>query len=155
MLNPSGVLNIPLEESHRFRLFASLACDTIWFHKNKKWSKNITINPLRVVNSSVVSEHHVAWSSKILQVNLSNPNLKPTPANCFQAQVNAATRSDRSAAPVLILDPLNISIYACTKIMLTSYPLLAEAEAALLAAKLWSTLKLFVSHLRKRLPNCD
>lgn len=35
IINPTATINIPAEETQHFQIFADIACDQIWFHRNK------------------------------------------------------------------------------------------------------------------------
>jgi hypothetical protein len=65
ILNPSS-FGILTSDIHLFQIFAAIACDNIWFARNKAHHENIVPNALvlfATINRTVL-EHHYAWASQ-------------------------------------------------------------------------------------------
>lgn len=64
ILNPRTI-GILASDIHLFQIFVSVACDSIWFARNKAHHDNIVPNALDLsatINRTVL-EHHSAWAS--------------------------------------------------------------------------------------------
>jgi hypothetical protein len=44
IISPGSSLGIPLVDRHKFQIFASVACDILWFYKNKAFHYGITFD---------------------------------------------------------------------------------------------------------------
>jgi hypothetical protein len=44
IISPNSSLGIPLGDKHKFQIFASVACDILWFYKNKALHENLTFD---------------------------------------------------------------------------------------------------------------
>jgi hypothetical protein len=68
ILNPSSI-GIPSSNTHLFQIFAAVACDNIWFARNKAHLENMVPNAfviLATINRTIL-EHHSAWASQRLK----------------------------------------------------------------------------------------
>jgi hypothetical protein len=68
ILNPATI-GISQTDSHMFQIFAAVACDQLWFLRNKAHHDNPVPNAL-VISSTInklVLEHHLAWSSTLIR----------------------------------------------------------------------------------------
>ena len=65
ILSPGSFLGIPLVDCHKFQMFASVACDILWFYKNKAFHDGVTFEPRNVSAhiSRIAFEHFQAWIS--------------------------------------------------------------------------------------------
>jgi hypothetical protein len=132
ILHPETI-GIPLVDTHLFQIFAMVACDQIWFSRNKAFHEGLVPNALFV--SSTVNQvsrtHFSAWSNQIISVK--QVWKKPDP-DCFKINYDTAIRSNFSAQAAVCRDS-NGSILKCiTKLSPPCTPLYGKAIAALLAA---------------------
>jgi hypothetical protein len=129
------MIGIPQAEIHLFQIFAAVACDYLWFIRNKAHHDGLIPNAL-IISSTInktVLEHHSAWKKKLAPIpevwrSLSPPYLK--------INYDTAIRDTFSAQSAVCRDSSG-SILRC--ISLISFPCTAiygEALAALLAARL-------------------
>jgi uncharacterized membrane protein len=65
ILNPSTI-GVLASDTHLFQIFTAVACDSIWFARNKAHHDNIITNALDLSASSnrTVLEHLSAWASQ-------------------------------------------------------------------------------------------
>jgi hypothetical protein len=56
-------LNIPTVDHHKFQIFAAVACDLLWFYRNKSHYEVINIDIHLISNhiNMVTMEHFHAW----------------------------------------------------------------------------------------------
>jgi hypothetical protein len=66
ILNPHNMIGIPQSEAHMFQIFVAVACNYIWFVRNKAHHGDLIPDALVIstaINKTVL-EHHSAWRSK-------------------------------------------------------------------------------------------
>ena len=65
IISPNSTLNIPLVDCHKFQIFASVACDILWYYKNKAFHDGITFDARGVSAhiNKIFIEHFQAWNS--------------------------------------------------------------------------------------------
>lgn len=63
IISPETYLNIPLANHHRFQIFAAVACDLLWFYRNKAYHDGIItgIHHISKHINIVTLEHFHAW----------------------------------------------------------------------------------------------
>jgi hypothetical protein len=63
IVSPGNSLGIPLVDRHKFQIFASVACDIIWFYRNKAFHDGITFDAHSVFAhiNKISLEHFQAW----------------------------------------------------------------------------------------------
>lgn len=68
ILNPTTI-GISLTDSHKFQIFAAVACDQLWFSRNKAHHDHVVPNALAIsaTINKLVLEHFSAWSSTLLR----------------------------------------------------------------------------------------
>jgi hypothetical protein len=67
ILNPHQLLDIPQAKAHMFQIFADVACDHLWFIRNKTHHKGLIPNAL-IISSTInktILEYHSAWKIKL------------------------------------------------------------------------------------------
>jgi hypothetical protein len=71
IITPDRSLGIPLKDQHKFQIFASVACDILWFYRNKALHENLSFDARSVsIHINKISlEHFQAWHS-VSQVQL-------------------------------------------------------------------------------------
>jgi hypothetical protein len=126
ILHPQ-VIGIPASESHFFQIFAAVACDQIWYARNKAHHENLVPNALSISAkiNPISTEHNMAWNSK---VSLFPPVWSKPTASTFKINFDTTIREQFSAKSLVCRDSTG-AIYM-------------EASAALLAAQLSLSLKL-------------
>jgi hypothetical protein len=135
-----GTIGILDSDIHLFQIFAALACDSIWFARNKAFHDNIVPNALvlsATINRTAL-EHHSTWTSKRSSP---APWLKPC-APFYKINYDTAIKDSFSAQAAVSRD-FSGSIIRCSSLI--SPPCTAvygEAFAALLAVRLALSLQL-------------
>jgi hypothetical protein len=69
ILHPHRMLGVPLAEAHRFQIFAAVACDYLWFTRNKAHHDGIFPNAL-IISTTIdktTLEHYSAWKTKYVK----------------------------------------------------------------------------------------
>jgi hypothetical protein len=80
ILNPATI-GIPQADSHMFQIFAAVACDQLWFSRNKAHHDNHVPNALVIsaTINKIVLEHHSDWSTTLIK----NPEVWKKPSSPF------------------------------------------------------------------------
>ncbi|XP_062177050.1 uncharacterized protein LOC133881987 [Alnus glutinosa] len=67
ILYPEALLHIPSLELHRFQVFAAVACDLLWFHRNKAYHEGMSFDARNLARQIVTTyhQHCDAWSAKL------------------------------------------------------------------------------------------
>jgi hypothetical protein len=137
----SGTIGIPLVDTHLFQIFAMVACDQIWFSRNKTFHESLVPNALFV--SSIVNQVSrtlfFAWSKKTVSMKLVRKKLDP---DCFKINYDTTIRSNFSAQSAVCHDSNGFILKCITKLSPPCTPLYGEATAALLAAQLCFSMQL-------------
>ena len=63
IISLSSSLGIPLVDCHKFQIFASLACDILWYYRNQAFHNGITLEARNVFAhiNKIALEHFQAW----------------------------------------------------------------------------------------------
>jgi hypothetical protein len=66
ILHPNCRLGISPTEIHRFQIFAAVACDYLWFIRNKAHHDDIIPNAILISTTinRITLEHFLAWITK-------------------------------------------------------------------------------------------
>jgi hypothetical protein len=66
ILHPQTI-GILASESHLFQIFAVVACDQIWYARNKAHHENLVPNALSISAkiNRISKEHNMAWKIKV------------------------------------------------------------------------------------------
>ncbi|XP_062165083.1 uncharacterized protein LOC133871673 [Alnus glutinosa] len=140
ILHPE-LIGIPPVDFHLFQIFAMVACDRIWYSRNKAHHDGWIPNALSIsadVNRSSRT-HFRAWSNKLSPVPHVWTKLAPL---CFKINYDTAIRRNFSAQAAVCRDSTGAIIHVLTRISPPCTPLYGEASVALLAATLCSSLGL-------------
>jgi hypothetical protein len=136
------MIGVPPAKTHRFQSFATVACDYLWFTRNKTHHDGIISNVLiiSITINKTAPKHYYAWTTKYDKT----PEVRKSPSPpYYKINYDTAIRAIFSAQPTVYRDSTG-SIIKC--IFLISSPcstLCGEATAAILAARLASSLGLF------------
>jgi len=63
IISPGTSLHIPPTDHHKFQIFTAVACDLLWFYRNKSHHEGINID-VRLISqhiNKVTMEHFNAW----------------------------------------------------------------------------------------------
>jgi len=135
ILHPHRMLGVPPAETHRFQIFAAVACDYLWFTRNKAYHDGIIPNAFLISTTinKTAQEHFSAWKTKYDKT----PEVWKSPSPpFFKINYDTTIRPTFSAQVAVCRDSTG-SILKCSSII--SPPcsaLYGEATAALLAAHL-------------------
>jgi hypothetical protein len=63
--SPREALLVPLLDHHKFQIFAAVACNILWFYRNKAFHEGASFNAILVSNhiNKISLEHLQAWHS--------------------------------------------------------------------------------------------
>jgi len=141
ILTPGATLNIPTVERHRFQVFATVACDLLWFHRNKALHDNKFFNARTVANLITSTFHHHcdAWSHQIDPV--PEKWIRP-PLHWFKINFDTAIRDSFSSQAAICRNHNGHLIKFASQIQSKCSPNKGEALAAQLAVSLASSLHL-------------
>ncbi|XP_062145976.1 uncharacterized protein LOC133853973 [Alnus glutinosa] len=141
ILYPDVLLKIPFLEKHRFQVFAAVACDLLWFHRNKAYHDGLTFDARSIANLVCISyhQHCDAWSAKLFP----NPEkwIRP-PLHWYKINFDTAIRATFSCQAAICRDNNGKLIKAATRIQAACSSNKGEALAAQLAVSLASSLRL-------------
>jgi hypothetical protein len=139
IISTGSSLGIPLVDHHKFQIFASVACDILWFYMNKALHDDLSFDAHRVsfhINK-ITLEHFQAWQSK-------SPTLvekwTSPPLNWFMINFDTANRDSFSTQVAVCLDSSGQIIHMISKISHPCLPNVGEALAALIGVSLASQL---------------
>jgi hypothetical protein len=140
ILHPHKI-GISASDSHSFQIFAAVACDQIWFARNKAHHENLIPNAmaLSVKINRLSNEHYGAWK---LQVTPSFPGWKRPLAFSFKINFDTAIRDTFSTQSAVCRDSMGSIIHCLAQVSPPCTAIYGEASAALLAAQLSLSLKL-------------
>jgi hypothetical protein len=65
IISPGSAFGIPLVDQHKFQIFVAVACDILWFYRNKAYHDGISYDAIFVSNhiNKITFEHFQAWHS--------------------------------------------------------------------------------------------
>jgi hypothetical protein len=141
ILHPK-MIGIPIVDTHFFQIFAMVACNRIWFSRNKAFHEGLIPNALSVSSSinQVSRAHFSVWSNKSFSIK--QVWKKPDPG-CFKINYDTTIRSNFSVQSAVCRDSNGFIIQCITKISSPYKPLYGEATATLLAAQLYCLMLFF------------
>jgi hypothetical protein len=134
ILNPARI-GIPLEDFNKFQIFAMIACDYIWFSRNKAHHEDLVSDALAISAhiNKLVQEHLLAWNSslpRILEV-WQKPRFPYIKIN-----YDTAIRDSFSVQAAVIRNSSGTITHCSSLISPPCTAVIGEALAALLATKL-------------------
>jgi hypothetical protein len=134
------MIGIPLVDTHFFQIFAMVACDRIWFSRNKAFHEGLIPNALFVSSSvnQVSRAHSLLGLIKLLPLSRYGRNLILVASRLTDTTI----RSNFSVQAAVCRDSNGFIIQCITKISPPCTPLYGEATVALLAAQLCSSMQL-------------
>jgi hypothetical protein len=140
ILHPE-LIGIPIVDTHLFHIFAMVACDQIWFSRNKAFHEGLIPNALSISSSvnHVSKTHFFAWSNKTTSM---KQVWKKPDLGCLKTNYDTAIRTNFSAQLAICRDSNGFILKCITKISLPCTPLYWEATAAFLPAQLCSSMQL-------------
>jgi hypothetical protein len=146
ILTPNLSFGIPKDDTHLFQIHAVVLCDMMWFSRNQAIHKGVLlkVSSFAATIKRLSLDHFAAWQSK------SQPTAEswsPPAAGSFKVNFDTAIRDLFSVQAAVCRDEKGSIISSCFQYIPPCEPSVGEAQAALLAAFLASSLKLvnFVS----------
>jgi hypothetical protein len=129
ILRPHLKLAIPIQEVHKFQLYAAITLDHIWFSRNQLVHQSLIPSPSRflIQIASTMANHCKAWTDSTLSSIWFPPLLGTTKAN-----FDVALSSNFVVATMVVSDSRSNIIGGTTKKILTKDVALGEAQVALL-----------------------
>ena len=139
ILSPGHSLGIPSEDQHKFQIFAFVACDILWFYKNKALHDEVSLDARSVSAhiNKISLEHFLAWRS-LTQVPVEK--WSSPPLNWVKINFDTAIRDSFLAQAVVCCDSLGWVLHLSSQISPLCSPNVGEAHAALLACSIASSL---------------
>jgi hypothetical protein len=141
ILYPKALLHIPSLELHRFQVFAAVACDLLWFHRNKAYHEGMSFEALHLARQifSTYHQHCDAWSAKLQPI--PEKWIRP-PLNWYKLNFDTAIRDSFSCQAAICRDHHGRLVKMATQIQAICTPNKGEALAAKLAVSLALSLHL-------------
>jgi hypothetical protein len=141
ILYPGNSLGIPQVDCHKFQIFASVACDILWFYRNKAFHDGTSFDARNISAhiNKISLEHFQAWHST---------NAKPVekwipPApNWVKINFDTAIRESFSAQAAVCRNFDGHIIHMSSPINSSCSPNMGEALAARLAISLACSLNI-------------
>jgi hypothetical protein len=142
ILNPTKI-GILLEDSHKFQVFAMIACDHIWFSRNKTRHEDLVPDAIAISAhiNKLVLEHSLTWKSSLPR---STEVWRKPSSPYIKINYETTIRDYFSAQAVVIRDSSGIITYCSSLISHPCSTVIGEDLAALLAAKLAISLSLLL-----------
>jgi len=140
ILNPATI-GIPQTTTHMFQIFAAVACDQLWFSRNKAHHDKLVTNAL-VISATInklVLEHHSAWSTTLIR----NPEVwQKLNSPLYRVNYDTTIRPSFLAQTAVIINSSGAVIKCSSVISSPCLALFGEVGAALLAVQLAISLNL-------------
>jgi hypothetical protein len=140
IISPGSSFGIPLMDQHKFQIFAAVACDILWFYRNKAYHDGLSYDAISVSRhiNKITLEHYQAWhpSSSTLE-----ETWTPPPTNWVKINFDTAIRDSFSAQAAICRDDKGHILQAISQISISCSPNVGEAMAAQLAISLALSLK--------------
>ena len=139
IISPVNTLGIPVIDEHKFQIFASVACDILWFYRNKALHDNVSFEARMVSHhiNKISLEHFHAWHS-VSRVNIET--WTPPPCNWVKINFDTAIRDSFSAQAAVCRDSKGTILHMLSEISLPCTPNVGEARAAQLACTMATSL---------------
>jgi ribonuclease HI len=135
IISPGSSIGIPFEDKHKFQIFAAVACDILWFYRNKAYHDSLSFDARSVSMhiNKISLEHFQAWhiSSQIM-----DDIWTPPPCEWVKINFDTAIRDSFSAQAAVCRNDKGQILHATTKISNFCTPNEGEAMAAHLAISL-------------------
>jgi hypothetical protein len=134
ILNPTRI-DIPLEDSHKFQIFAVVACDHIWFLRNRAHHEDLVPNALAIFAhiNKLVLEHSLARKTSLPR---STEVWRKPSSSYIKINYDTAIRDSFSAQAAVIQDSSGTITHCSSLISLPYSVVIGEALSALLTTKL-------------------
>jgi hypothetical protein len=125
-------LGIPLRDQQKFQIFASVACDILWFYRNKALHENLSFDArsMSIHINKISLEHFQAWHS-ISPVQLET--WVPPPPNWIKINFDTAIRDSFFAQAMVCRDSRGQVLHMSSQISPSCSPNVGEARAAQMA----------------------
>lgn len=134
-------LGIPQLNTHLFQIFASVACDLLWFYRNKSHHDGSSQEPLSIsmTINKVTLDHQTAWSSKLI------PQVEKwisPPLNWYKINFDTAMKNNYSAQVVVCQNNEGKIICMVSQLSDSCSSNVGETLGAQLASSLATSLKI-------------
>jgi hypothetical protein len=141
ILYPEALLHIPSLELHHFQVFAAVACDILWFHRNKAYHEGMSFEARNLARQIVTTyhQHCDAWSAKLRPI--PEKWIRP-PLNWHKLNFDTTIRDSFSCQAAICRDHDGRLVKMATQIQANCSPNKCEALAAKLAVSLALSLHL-------------
>jgi ribonuclease HI len=131
---------IPLVDQHKFQIFVAVACDILWFYRNKAYHDGLSFDAIAVSKhiNKITLEHYQAWHSSSSTL---EDTWNPPPSNWVKINFDTAICDSFSAQAAICRDDKGHILRAISQISDSCSPNEGEAMAAQLAISLALSLK--------------
>jgi ribonuclease HI len=91
IISPGSSVGIPFLDHHKFQIFAAMACDILWFYRNKALHEGASFNAISISNhiNKISMEHFQAWHSSSTAL---DDTWFPPPTNWVKINFDTAIR---------------------------------------------------------------
>jgi hypothetical protein len=140
IISPGSAFGIPLVDQHKFQIFAAVACDILWFYRNKAYHDGISYDAISVSKhiNKITLEHFQAWHSSTSTL---EDTWTPPSSNWVKINFDTAIRDFFSTQVAICRDDKGHILQAISQINFSCSPNEGEAMAAQLAISLAISLK--------------
>lgn len=130
-----------MADIHKFQIFATVACDILWYYRNKAFHDGLSFDARNVSRhiNKVSLEHFNAWK---LKIHSSLELWIPPPDGWFKINFDTAMGDYFSAQAAICHDHNGLIISLVSNISHPCDPNYGDALAALLAVSLANSIKL-------------
>jgi ribonuclease HI len=128
-----------LEDHCKFQIFVAVACDILWFYKNKALHDDVAFDA-RFVSAHINKislEHFIAWHPPTQEL---EEKWIPPPPNWVKFNFDTVIRDSFSAQAMVCRDSKGRILHLSSQISSSCTPNVGEARAALLACSISASL---------------
>jgi hypothetical protein len=142
IISPKLVLNIPKTDHHYFQIFVAVACDLLWFSRNKAFHDGIAFDALQLSrNVNKVSMEHLVASKSVPTKSVDDKRIPPPPS-IFKINFDTSIRDSFSLQAAVCRNHNGQIIQQVTQVSQPCHPNMGESLAARLAVSLAISLRL-------------
>ncbi|XP_059451183.1 uncharacterized protein LOC132181985 [Corylus avellana] len=141
ILSPNKYFGIPLVDTHLFQIFATVLCDSLWFARNQAIHNGVFPKASNFADKimRLSLEHYAAWNTTSQPM---KESWNPPQQGSYKVNFDIATADHFSVQVAVCRDANGQIIKTLYQFSPTYEHAYREAQAALLAAKLATSLKI-------------
>uniref|UniRef100_A0A2N9HS98 Reverse transcriptase domain-containing protein n=1 Tax=Fagus sylvatica TaxID=28930 RepID=A0A2N9HS98_FAGSY len=135
ILNPADLLGCPKEEERHLTLFAAICCDMIWMKRNEATRKPEKVEPAKLAAQIKLNyTNHFQAREFQAQTRFQFSGWDPPPPPSVKINFDAALLNGKASVAAVCRNHCGTILFIWADQVVCSNPLIAEAQAALLAS---------------------